>query len=246
MIFLHGGGDHPDFRTNTIGRFIRAATVNAVCNLALIVVEKNKDDARQSYGDYEKIFLATELSISGIHPILLCPPQPLEKSQLEKINPTGVFVCGGSTPLYHQLLCTDPQWVSYLETNQIPYGGTSAGAAVAANQAILGGWRTSKDGVDREILFQGAGEGLDQVTVQSGLDLVPFGVDVHASQMGTLTRLLHAVESGLVATGWAIDENTIIQVEQGVVSVYGQGQAYQIWRDECDMVRVKIHRGLRV
>ncbi len=58
---------------------------------------------------------------------------------------------------------------------------TSAGAAVAARQAIVGGWQAQRGDVVRPMLFRGASEGLDLITVQHGLNLVPFAVDVHAS-----------------------------------------------------------------
>ena len=57
-----------------------------------------------------------------------------------------------------------------------------------------------------------AGEDLDLVQPRPGLGLVPFAVDVHATQWGTLTRLIHAVALGLVAEGVAIDEGTCLEV----------------------------------
>jgi cyanophycinase-like exopeptidase len=65
-------------------------------------------------------------------------------------------------------------------------------------------------------------------------------VDAHASQYGTPTRLLHAVRAGLVEEGWAIDEETMIEVgSQGVV-VTGLGSAYNIRRQD-GMLTVEIH-----
>lgn len=246
MIFLHGGGDHPDFREVTFGRFVRAATTPAGCTLALIVVEETADAALTSFRDYEAIFQASSSASTHIEPILVRPGQRLQKGQLEQVQPTGVFVCGGSTPLYQQVLCHDSEWLSYMHENDIPYGGTSAGAAIAASRAILGGWQLTCDGISREILFRGASEGLDPITVKDGLGLVPFAIDVHASQMGTLTRLLHAVEARLVPEGWAVDENTMLQVNQAKVSVFGQGQAYKIRRDQSGSVLVSIHHAQRL
>lgn len=37
--------------------------------------------------------------------------------------------------------------------------------------------------------------------MRPGLGLVPFAVDVHASQHGTPTRLMHAIDAGLVQEG---------------------------------------------
>jgi cyanophycinase len=155
--------------------------------------------------------------------------------------PSGVFVCGGMTPSYQQAVCTDPAWLRYLHEANMPYGGTSAGAAIAAQNAIVGGWQTTRQGQQREILFVGASEGIDPLTVKQGLGLVPFAVDVHASQMGTLTRLIHAVELGLVDEGWAIDENTLLAVDTEQMQVYGQGHCYHVWKQSGNAVQLSIH-----
>jgi cyanophycinase len=92
-----------------------------------------------------------------------------------------------------------------------PYLGFSAGAAIAADRALIGGCRI--DGV--EVCDPDAGEELDEVAVADGLGLVPFTVDVHAAQWGTLARLTAAVAAGLVGAGVAIDEHTAVTVRAG-------------------------------
>ena len=57
---------------------------------------------------------------------------------------------------------------------------------------------------------------------------MPFAVDVHATQWGTLTRLVHAVGAGLVDEGWAIDEGTVLVVDDGAVRAEGLGSAYRV------------------
>jgi cyanophycinase len=74
----------------------------------------------------------------------------------------------------------------------------------------------------------------------NGLGLVPFAIEVHTSQMGTLTRLIHAVDLGLVPEGWAIDENTVLQVDDQQFSIYGQGHVYRVWRENNAWVQVTI------
>ena len=241
MLFLHGGGDAPQARRDTFGRFVQAATVDGSCRVALVVAEDTEAQAHANFEDYHAIFAALPLAPSDIHPILISAEQPLTLAPLERIQPTGVFVCGGSTPLYQKALCQDTAWLDYLQTAQIPYGGTSAGAAIAARTAIVGGWQATRTGATRAILFQGASEGLDPLTVRDGLGLVPFAIEIHASQMGTLTRLLHAVELGFVPEGWAIDENTLLQIDLDTITVHGQGHAYRVWRDHDQSVRVTIH-----
>jgi cyanophycinase len=241
MLFLHGGGDARHARNTTFGRFVQAATAGGSCRLAVVVAEETEAQAQASFEDYRAIFAALPNGPTVIHPVLVSATQPLTPAQLEPLEPTGLFVCGGSTPLYQQALCENTSWLAYLRTAKIPYGGTSAGAAIAARTAIVGGWQATRMQETRAILFQGASEGLDSLSVRNGLGLVPFAVEIHASQMGTLTRLLHAVELGMVAEGWAIDENTLIQIDADAMQIYGLGHAYHVWRDHNQPVRVTIH-----
>ncbi len=235
-IFLHGGGDRQDQRAATFGRFLRAALAPEERPLALIVAEEEPDQAEGSFQAYRTIFESLHPGVD-VRPIFAGIEKPVALQALAAMQPGGVFVCGGSTPFYHRAVCADRGWLAYLREHHIPYGGTSAGAAIAAESAILGGWRSLSG---REMLFVGAGEGLEQLTVQPGLGLVPFSVEVHASQMGTLTRLIHAVESGLVESGWAIDENTLLQVAGPEIRVWGAGQAYHVSRDPARKVELEM------
>jgi cyanophycinase len=237
-IYLHGGGDHPESRAGTFGRF--AAALGRAGRLALIVAEADQAEGEENALAYRAIFAAVGLSDEHIHVVYATPQNPLTADLLRSLQPNGVFVCGGSTPFYHQALCSDKSWVDYLKANAIPYGGTSAGAAIAAEAAIIGGWQTERAGQARAIMFSGAGEGLQLVTVVAGLGLVPFSIDAHASQWGTLLRLIHAVDIGLTTYGWAIDEDTQLEVNAQGVAVYGRGQAYEVRRGP-NGVEVAIH-----
>jgi cyanophycinase len=126
----------------------------------------------------------------------------------------------------------------------VPYAGFSAGAAVAPHSAIVGGWRLGEFAVCSD----DASEDLDQVEPRPGLGLVPFAVDVHASQWGTLTRLVHAVAAGLVGEGWAIDEHTCLAPDAGgEIAVHGLGGAYHVTRDGTDgAVSVRVQRATDV
>jgi cyanophycinase len=87
-------------------------------------------------------------------------------------------------------------------------------------------------GAPLAVCTEEAGEDLDLVEPRRGLGLVPFAVDVHATQWGTLTRLVHAVALGLVAEGVAIDEGTCVEVPAGAgageLRVHGFGSAYRV------------------
>ena len=108
---------------------------------------------------------------------------------------------------------------------------------MASARAIVGGWRLGEQAVCAEE----AGEDLDQLEVRDGLGLVPFAVDVHATQWGTLTRLVHAVVRGLVPEGWAIDEGTVLIVDDGRMRVEGLGGAYRAAQQDGEVV-VSVHR----
>jgi cyanophycinase len=209
--------------------------------LAVVVAEADEGAAGESFAAYRTIFEALGVPAGRLQAFFATPEAPLTRAALAGAAPAGLFVCGGATPFYHAALCAERDWLSYLEEATIPYAGTSAGAAIAAQEAILGGWRAERAGELRPILFPGAGEGLDRLTVRPGLGLAPFAVDVHASQWGTLGRLVHAVTLGLVDEGWAIDEDTTLEVESGELRLYGLGQAYHVGRGEDGAAIVMIH-----
>jgi cyanophycinase len=64
--------------------------------------------------------------------------------------------------------------------------GYYAGAAIAADVAILGGWRARPPGHEVAVCPEDAAEELDLVPPAPGLGLVPGCVDLHAAQWGTL------------------------------------------------------------
>ncbi|MCX4883244.1 hypothetical protein [Streptomyces sp. NBC_00847] len=72
-------------------------------------------------------------------------------------------------------------------------------------------------------------EDLEEVEVRAGLGLVPFAVDVHAAQWGTLPRLIAAVARHGLRHGVAIDENTLVEVgPDGRARVSGPGRAHSV------------------
>jgi cyanophycinase len=240
VFLIGGGGDHPG-SADTYGRFVGAATRYGLCRIALVVAEDDTAEADDIYASTCAIFANQGMSADQMTGLFLTSTTALTTALITAAEPTGVFVCGGSTPLYQQALCNDLTWLDYLQTRRIPYGGVSAGAAVAASRAIVGGWRAQRGDIVRPILFQGASEGRDLLDVRPGLGLVPFTVEVHASQWGTLTRLVHALDLGLVTEGWAIDEATLLQVDEAGLQVHGLGQVYHLRRDEQGAIRLTVH-----
>lgn len=121
----------------------------------------------------------------------------------------AVLVGGGLTPAYHRLLQPHAGMVRQAVASGLPYAGFSAGAMIAAQRALLGGWRIGELAVTHE----DNAEDLDQVTVVDGLGLVAPTVEVHTAQWGTLSRLVAAVSDGLVPAGVALDENTVLTMD---------------------------------
>ena len=156
-------------------------------------------------------------------PVLVAEGDPFDIASVGDAD--ALFVCGGHTPAYAAALapaaCDLAEW---LRAGPRHYGGFSAGAAIAARDALVGGWRL--DGV--AVCPEDASEDLDEVSVVPGLGLVPFSVDVHAAQWGTLSRLIAAVRSGRVTSGIAIDEDTLLIVEGGTARVGGLGLVHGV------------------
>ncbi|MFF4545608.1 Type 1 glutamine amidotransferase-like domain-containing protein [Streptomyces sp. NPDC001435] len=161
-----------------------------------------------------------------------CTPVPLLVPLGGRFGPEavagvdGVLVCGGLTPAYQEAFaqCLEGLLRALAERG-VPYAGFSAGAAVAARHAVVGGWLL--DGVP--VCPENSAEDLEEIAVRPGLGLVPFGVDVHAAQWGTLPRLVAAVARGYVPYGVALDENTLVEVgDDGYARVSGLGRAHVV------------------
>ncbi|WP_395243667.1 peptidase S51 [Agromyces sp. MMS24-K17] len=136
----------------------------------------------------------------------------------------GIVVGGGLTPAYRDAL--EPRFVEVrrLVASGVPYLGFSAGAAIAADRAVIGGWRIG--GVP--VAPEETSEDLDEVTVAPGIGLVDVAIDAHAAQWGTLGRLVAAVEAGLVEGGLAIDERTALIVGEGGLVAAGAGSVWRV------------------
>ncbi len=197
--FLIGGGRGDDQVRASHAPFVHACGGGPIVAFALEDPERWENALRRAG--------ATEIRC------LLTPPTADDLA-----GAAGVFVAGGLTPGYQEALA------GWTVPTGLHYCGFSAGSAVAARRAIVGGWR--HDG--RPILDEDFGEDLDDLEVRDGLGVVDFAVDVHAAQWGTLTRLIAAVDAGLVAEGYAIDEETVLVVDGGEPRVEGLGHAWRV------------------
>ncbi len=239
-IFLIGGGRDPQGCQEAFGPFLAAASVGARMKLALILAVEVEAPIADVTAGYLELFETLGIPARDISPVYVSTAKPLRAEQLTACHPTGIFVGGGSTPLYQSSLCVDRSWLEYLRRSGIPYAGFSAGAAIAAQNAVVGGWKVHVGNRDIAVLDPEAGEDLDWVEVRQGLGLVPFAVDVHASQWGTLTRLMQAVNLGWVEEGWAIDEHTVLEVRGEHLHVQGAGHAYHVQRGPAGALSIQL------
>jgi cyanophycinase len=230
-VFLIGGG-----RTDDAVRASHTPFVEATHGGPIVAIVLDEGDGT----DVARWTAALALAGAGEVVALVVSPARPPRAQ-DTSGAAGVFVAGGWTPGYQEALAAgEPGWLA----PGVPYAGFSAGAAIAAGTTIVGGWLLG--GV--AVCSEEAGEDLGELETRPGLGLVPFAVDVHATQWGTVTRLVHAVGARLVSDGWAVDEGTVLVVEDGTTRVAGVGSAYRVERagadgDAGDAVRVTIVRG---
>ncbi|MGW0768350.1 hypothetical protein [Streptomyces sp. NPDC002676] len=217
QVFLVGGGWDA---AELYAPFVRAAGGDGA-RIGCVVVDEGDGGAQ-----FERYAGALQKAGATGAPVpLLVPlggrfePEPA----LDGID--GLLVCGGLTPAYQEAFagCLDrlPQ---LLAERGVPYAGFSAGAALAARRAVVGGWLL--DGVP--VCPEETGEDLAEIDVRAGLGLVPFAVDVHAAQWGTLARLVAAVGRGDVPYGVAVDENTLLEVTGTRARVTGRGRVHVV------------------
>ncbi|MFF7469759.1 hypothetical protein [Streptomyces sp. NPDC008092] len=216
-ISLVGGGwDAPE----VYGPLLRAAGGGRI---GCVVVDEG--DGEEQFARYAEALRNAGAAADAAVPLLVPPGGRIEPDALLADAPAGLLVCGGLTPAYQQAFAGCAERLTGLLAEQgIPYAGFSAGAVLAARRAVVGGWLA--DGVP--VCPPDTAEDLEEVEVRAGLGLVPFAVDVHAAQWGTLGRLVAAVSRGSVRYGVAIDENTVLEVTGRTGRVGGRGRVHVV------------------
>lgn len=127
-----------------------------------------------------------------IIPVPVRAGAPADPASFDDVD--GIVVGGGPTPDYLASLAGCAALIRSAVLGGVPYLGFSAGAMIAPARALIGGYRSG--GV--EVCSEECSEGLDELEIRDGLGLMPFAVDVHAAQAGTLSRAVAAVSAGLV------------------------------------------------
>jgi cyanophycinase len=226
--FLVGGGWDPAAAVAVHGPFLRAA--GEAPRIGCLIVDEG--DGAAQFARYDAVLRSVDADCT---PVPLLVPLPAESggefaagfgerfdAGAEGLD--GLLVCGGLTPAYQEVLrggLPRP-----LTARDLPYAGFSAGAAVAAGRALVGGWLVGGVAVCPE----DSAEDLEEVEVRAGLGRVPFTVDVHAAQWGTLPRLIAAVVRDALPHGVAVDENTMVEVDADgrLARVHGRGRAHSV------------------
>jgi cyanophycinase len=225
--FLIGGG-----RDSTAAHepFIRAAGGPVVA----FALDTGDDSVVDGWADT----LGT-LGVPTTRIVAVSPSRPPRAADLD--GAVGVYVAGGLTPAYRDVLVdSGTGWLAAAGAADLVYAGFSAGAAIAGVRALVGGWRTVYRGRGIEVCNEECAEDLDPLTVLPGLGLVPFLVEVHAAQWGTLHRLVYALDAAGVDDGFALDEGTALEVDSGVATVHGTGAATRVRRVDGG-VRLTVH-----
>lgn len=225
------GGGWADDETAWTGRFVDEARERAGGDPTIAVVLWAEDEASgaQWHGDYRDDL--TRLGAGEVRIVQLTSARALDATDLGGAD--GIFVGGGLTPGYHAAIMPAADTIRGLVASGVPYAGFSAGAMIAGDVALLGGWRIG--GV--EVTQRSSGEGLDDVTLDAGLGLVDLVVDVHVAQYGNLGRVVAIVHSGLADRVVGIDERTSLILGPGGLQVAGEGS---VWAAERDGDRVAV------
>lgn len=232
-VFLIGGGRDVARCGDLLRPFVAEARERAADRgplIALLLVLEADDDS--SVARFTAMLEAAGAAADEVRVESIVEGEAFDAPVLEA---DALFVGGGLTPAYLDAFGRIRDAVIDRVRDGMPYAGFSAGAAIAAGPALVGGYRVG--GV--EVVTEDASEELDEVEVRQGIGLLDFAVDVHAAQWGTLSRLVAAVDAGLVSDGVAIDEHTALVISaQAAPAVHGGGQ---VWRVESAASGVLVH-----
>lgn len=234
-IYLWGGGWTPEGDPEIVAPFLAEAAQRAagsgrmIPRIGMLLV-------REDATGYATGFPAAFEAVAPCEPVvsLLVVPGdgPMQFGSEVLTDIDALVIGGGMTPDY--LAAVEPimEEIRLLVADGLPYLGFSAGAMIASDSAVIGGYRI--DGV--QVCPEETGEDLEEVTIVEGLGLVDLAIDVHAAQWGTLGRLVAATEAGMVGGGVAIDEFTALVVADDGLQVIGSGSAWRVIDDPAGVV----------
>ena len=223
-VHLVGGGWNARTDAAVFGPFLAEATKRGAASgraepLLAILVVRDGDGAEHAANLVAAVAAAGEFESKVT---VVAPGDVFALTALSEVD--GILVGGGVTPAYLAAVTPIAGEIRRQVAAGIPYLGFSAGAMIAAERALIGGWRMG--GV--EVSGEHAAEGLDEIAIELGIGLLDVTVEVHAAQWGTLSRLVAATEAGLIDGGLAVDENTALVVGEGALGVVGAGSVWRV------------------
>lgn len=135
ITFLIGGGwDHPA----VYDPFLRAAagTPGSTPHVACVILDEGEGDGERQFARYDEALR----SAGDCTPVPVLMPIGARFDVGAAADVDGLLVCGGLTPAYQDAFadCLD-RLPRLLAERRIPYAGFSAGAALAARAAVVGG-----------------------------------------------------------------------------------------------------------
>lgn len=228
-VFLVGGGFRDGSEDAVYGGFVSEALARAGDERdARIIVLTVREEAHPGHGN---TLAAIVRNLAADRPVevtstVVAEGELMPASVLDGAD--GILVGGGLTPAYLAAFAPLAAHLRREVEAGVPYLGFSAGAMIAPDRALIGGWLIG--GV--EVVDQDAAEDLDEVTIEDGLGLIDVTVDVHAVQWGNLSRAIAAVDSAAVEEIIAIDESTVLEVGSGPLRVGGAGTVWAVTKDE--------------
>jgi cyanophycinase len=231
-IHLVGGGWRESAASDVYGMF---ADEVAIHGGRLVYVLQSGTNGQRFVDLFSRIGIEQSRRVTIARDRELCP------SDLRYAD--GLFVCGGVNPLYRAAMEPAAQTIRDMVAAGMPYAGFSAGAVVAAEVALVGGWQRRTGGRDVPVCPERRNEGLEVVEIGRGLGLVPFAVDVHGTQWGTLTRALHALDAGLIDGCVLVDEDTVLRVAGDKATVAGCNSVYRLRRGKHRATAEVLMRG---
>lgn len=225
-VHLIGGGATTAADAPLYGPFVAEAALRAGDvgrerpRIAVISLHPEAEEKAAALG--ELLIQAGAGSAIEVHLTAGRPDMPIGLDALAGVD--GIAVGGGVVedvraglePVFGEL--------RRLVAGGVPYLGVSAGAMIAAEGSFGGGSRIGGVVVSPE----DPDEPGDELEIERGIGLVDVAIEVHVAERGMLSRLVAAVESGLVAGGLGIDERTALIVSDDGVRVEGKGSVWRV------------------
>jgi len=242
-IFLFGGGNRESAYVKTYWPLIEAASRNGPARIVIVLAwhpATQPADAEAACRAPFRLFGDQRAPTEALH---VSAQAPLDAARLAALQPTAIIIAGGPGPWSHDAVCANLDWTKLVRERALPCAGFGSGAMVLAREAITGGWKLPLLHHDVPAAPEGCADGLEYLGVRRGAGLVPFAVETHATQRGSLARLQHAVGEGLVDSGWGIDEDTMLWLHGNELRVRGPGNACRVRRLGERSVRIDALRG---